>query len=359
MPAAAPRRPLAVTADPALLDELLQVAATAGVELEVATDAGAARRSWASAPVVLVGDDVLSGVRGARLPRRSGVVLAGCGSMAEDLWEWGVRIGAEHVLLLPDGDQWLVDRLADATEAVGVEGVVVAVLGGRGGAGATTLAAALAVAATRAGRTALLVDGDPLGGGIDLVFGGEQDRGLRWPELAGTRGRLPAQALTSALPRMAGLAVLSWDRGESEPAPPDAVRAVLSAGRRANDLVAVDLPRALDDGARTALALATTVLLIVPTEVRAAAAAARVAAGAGLLCSDLRLVTRGPSPSGLTGDQVARALGLPLFGELRPEPGLDVTLERGEPPGRRARSPLAQLCGRLLDELLPPARRAA
>ena len=354
-----PRRPLAVTADAALLDELLRLAATAGVELEVADDAGAARRSWTSAPVVLVGDDLCPAVCRARLPRRPGVVLAATLSSHEDVWEWGVRIGAEHVALLPEADRWLIDRLADATESVGHEAAVVAVLGGRGGAGATPLAAALAVGASRAGRQVLLVDGDPLGGGIDLVFGGEQDRGLRWPELTSTRGRLPAQALSSALPQMAGLAVLSWDRGESAPAPAEAVQAVLTAGRRAHDLVVVDLPRSLDEGARAALALATTVLLVVPTEVRAAAAAARVAASAGLLCSDLRLVTRGPSPSGLNGEQVARALGLPLFGELRPEPGLDVALERGEPPGRRARSPLAQLCGRLLDELLPAVHRVA
>jgi hypothetical protein len=78
-----------------------------------------------------------------------------------------------------------------------------------------------------------------------------------------------------------------------------------------------------------------------------------------VLCRDLRLVTRGPSPTGLTGTQVAQALGLPLVGDLRPEPGLDVALERGDPPGQRARSPLAQLCGELLDELVQPVWRAA
>ena len=106
------------------------------------------------------------------------------------------------------------------------------------------------------------------------------------------------------------------------------VRAVLSAGRRANELVVVDLPRSLDDGARAVLGLATTVLLVVPNEVRAAAAASRVAAGLGLLCADLRVVARGPSPTGLTGDRVAAALGLPLVADLRAEPGIDSALER-------------------------------
>jgi hypothetical protein len=104
-----------------------------------------------------------------------------------------------------------------------------------------------------------------------------------------------------------------------------------------------------------------TTVLVVPTEVRAAAAAARVAAAVGDLCADLRLVTRGPSPAGLTGEQVAGALGLPLLAELRAEPGIELALERGEAPGQRLRGPLSGACRGLLEELLPrrPARRAA
>ncbi|MDO9455610.1 MAG: hypothetical protein Q7T52_05945, partial [Nocardioides sp.] len=49
------RAPLLVTADPALRDELLRLAAAAGVAPDVAADPGSALRSWARAPVVLVG----------------------------------------------------------------------------------------------------------------------------------------------------------------------------------------------------------------------------------------------------------------------------------------------------------------
>ena len=105
------------------------------------------------------------------------------------------------------------------------------------------------------------------------------------------------------------------------------------------------------------LSTATTVLLVVPNEVRAAAAASRVAATVGLLCADLRVIARGPSPAGLVGDQVASALGLPLQAELRAEPGLDLALERGAAPARRGRGPLSVACGRLLDELLPALGR--
>ena len=347
-------RPLVITADPDVLDDLLRLGATAGAELEVATEAGAARQSWTAAPFIVVAADALASCARARLPRRSGVVLLGADLDDAGIWQRAVEVGAEHVVFLPDAEQWLADRFADAVEAGGPAGVLIAVVGGRGGAGATTLASALAVTATRCGRPTLLIDGDPLGGGIDLVFGGEQDRGVRWPDLGATRGRVPAAALAEALPRMAGLSVLSWDRGDAGAVPVEAVRAVLSAGRRANELVVVDLPRTLDDCGRAVLASATTVLLVVPKEVRAAAAASRVAAGIALLCRDLRVVARGPSPTGLTGAQVALALGLPLAGEVRAEPGLDVALERGEAPGRRGRGPLSVLCSRLVEDLLPP-----
>ena len=354
-----PTRPLVVTADPDVLDDLLRLAATAGTDLEVAADAGAARRSWSSAPLVVVGPDATSGCARLALPRRSGVVVVGVDLDDASIWQRAVSVGAEHVALLPDAERWLTDRLADAVEGGGPAGALVAVVGGRGGAGATTLASALAVTASRSGRTTLLVDGDPLGGGIDLVFGGEHDAGVRWRDLVATRGRVPAAVLAGALPRMNDLAVLSWDRGDARAVPVEAVEAVLSAGRRAHDLVVVDLPRSVDDASRAVLAAASTVVLVVPNEVRAAAAASRVVAAVGMLCRDLRVVTRGPSPSGLTGEQVAGALGLPLLGDLRPEPGIDLALERGEPPARRGRTPLSALCGRLLDEVLPAVSRAA
>jgi hypothetical protein len=123
----------------------------------------------------------------------------------------------------------------------------------------------------------------------------------------------------------------------------------------------VDLPRTLDDVAREVLSAATCALLVVPAEVRATAAAARVAARAGLLCRDLRLVVRGPSPADVTAAEVERALGLPLAGSLRPEPHLDGHLEEGRPPGRRTRWPLAGFCDGLLHDLLGDehVRRAA
>jgi len=346
-----PARPLVVTGDEQLLDDLLRLAAAAGVDLDVADGAGAALRGWAAAPLVVVGADLSGALCRAALPRRGAVALVGADLDDASVWPRAVELGAEHVLFLPDAESWLVERLADATEGPGGESVVVGVVGGRGGAGASVLAAALALTAARRGSSTTLVDADPLGGGLDLVLGAEECRGLRWQNLAHTRGRVAGTALREALPQVSGLTLLAWDRGEGLAVPPEAARAVLAAVARTSDLVVVDLPRRLDPAVEELVSRCTTTLLVVPTEIRAVAAAGRMAAGLGLVTSDLRLVVRGPSPGRLGTGEVAQALALPVAGHLRPEPRLAADLERGRPPGGSGRGPLAETCAALLDEL--------
>src|SRR5204863_6109651 len=121
--------------------------------------------------------------------------------------EWTVadELGAEHLVTLPTGEGWLAGRLRKVVEGAPA-GQVVAVVGGRGGAGASVFSAGLAVTAARAGWRTLLVDADPLGGGVDLVLGWEALDGLRWPALSGASGRVSPPALVGALPRRGGRA---------------------------------------------------------------------------------------------------------------------------------------------------------
>jgi secretion/DNA translocation related CpaE-like protein len=347
-----PRLPLVVTGDQELLDELLRLAAAAGTEVDVAADPAAARRRFAAAPLALVGLDQAQACLRARLPRRSGVALVGRSTAAEPPWQLAELLGAAHVAMLPLAEPWLVDRFADCRNRGGADGGTVAVIGGRGGAGATVLAAGLAITAGRRGLSALLVDADPLGGGLDLALGWEELVGLRWSGLSQADGRVDAASLVEALPRRGDLVILSFDRGDQFALPPEAMAATLDAGRRARDIVVVDLPRRLDDAAVVALQAADRALLVVPAELRAAAAAGRVARTVAPHCEDLSVVVRGPSPGRLKADEVIHALGLPLAGTLRPEPGLAAALERGEAPAHSGRGPLAALCQRLVSELV-------
>lgn len=349
------RRALVMTEDLDLLDALLRLAAAAGCELHRAVDSADARRHWARAPLVLLDPPSAQRCARSRLARRDRVVVAVRGEPPPPVWEQAVAVGAENVVSLPDAEPWLVSALAEATEDRGGSGAVLAVVGGRGGAGASALAAGVAVAAVHDGGRALLVDCDVLGGGLDLVLGAEDVQGLRWPELNVTGGRVSATALHAALPapRFAAgggeLALLSCDRSERGPTSA-AVSAAIEACRRAGETVVCDLPRYPTDAALAALEAADLVVLVVPADVRSCAAAGRVAAVLTEHAGSVQVVVRGPAPGGISADEVAAALGLPLLVSMRPEPGLARSLERGAPPGH-GRGPLADACRAVLDEL--------
>lgn len=351
-------RVLVVTADPVLREAIVRLCAAGGASAQVLDEVTGIRQAWEVPPLVVVGADVAEQVVALGLPRRRGVVLVGLDLDDARVWDRAVLLGAESVVFLPDGESWLVDRFAEAVEGE-PEGALVAILGGRGGAGATTFAVALAVTATRGRFRCMLVDGDPLGGGIDLALGGEDTEGLRWPQLSGACGRLSSEALAAAVPDFDGLSVLSCDRQGSEAIPLGAMQAVLAAGRRSNDLLVIDLPRRIDPATALVLAEADLTVLLVPAEVRATASAARIAALVLPLTRNLQVLVRGPAPGGLTGTSIASAIGLPLLGWLDAEPGLAQATDRGEPPARSAKGPLAEACGRVLSQLPVGARPAA
>ena len=74
--------PLFVTRDETLLDELLRLAAAAGVTPDVAHDGVAALRGWSGASLVLVGADVAEEVARTLPPRRDGVHVVVWGDVA-------------------------------------------------------------------------------------------------------------------------------------------------------------------------------------------------------------------------------------------------------------------------------------
>ncbi|MFF5448918.1 septum site-determining protein Ssd [Streptomyces sp. NPDC012888] len=360
-PLPAAGKPLIITEDPVLLDDLLRLCAAAGADPRVhhavpeqtaaagtggAGGAGPGGPGWREPPLVLVGEDAAARVAGA--PRRGGVFLVGRSEGRDtddpDVWRRAVEIGAEQVLWLPEWESWLVDRIADVAEGAARPALSVGVIGGSGGAGASTLACALAVSAARSGERTMLIDGDPFGGGLDVLLGGEGAEGLRWPDFAASRGRVGAGALEESLPELHALRLLSWDRGKRVVVPPAAMRSVMAAARRRGGVVVVDLPRRVDEVAVEALAQLDLVLMVVPVELRAVAAASRVADALEGVARDLRLVVRARLAGELDADEVAGLLRVPLAGEMPVELGVSEWLARGEPPGTFAWGPLARFC---------------
>ena len=256
-----------------------------------------------------------------------------------------IAVGAQKVIVLPNQDGELMAELSDAADASRDEdrrGAIVGVIAGRGGAGASVFATALAQTAA----DALLVDADPWGGGIDLVLGCEGETGLRWPDLTLQGGRLSYTALRDALPQRHGVSVLSGGRTGSDI---DAVPlgAVIDAGSRGGTTVICDLPRRSTDAVEMVLDAADLVVVVAPADVRSCAAAAAIAPWVSAANPNAGVVVRGPSPGGLRSVDVAEIVGLPLLARMRSQPGVADDLERGGLRLRR-RSPLAAAARRVL-----------
>jgi secretion/DNA translocation related CpaE-like protein len=181
---------LVMVSDVDVLDAVLRTAAAAGGEVVRALDPTEARRSWPAASVILLDASSARACADSGLPRRAGVIVAVSGEPLPEAWKHAVAVGAEHVISLPEAEPWLVAALAQAVEGGGGDGAVLAIVGGRGGAGASVFAVATAGQAARSGDRVLLVDCDPLGGGLDLVLGAEDLGGLRWPGVGTGVGRV-------------------------------------------------------------------------------------------------------------------------------------------------------------------------
>lgn len=350
---APPRYPqiVVLATDPDLLDRVLAIAAAAGVEPRVLPDAGAIRGLWSIADLVIVGLEVAPRLATLGLPRRDDVYLVAADEAGGEAPRWSGPLSAA-VVLLPSGASWLTAAVADASGRRATDTRLAAFVGGSGGAGATTCAAALAYLAARDGRSTLLIDLDPRGGGIDLVLGAEEEPGWRWPRLERASGHLGE--LAGQLPRVEGVDLLSMPRlagvAPTE-LPAEAIRAVLVAGLRDYELVVADLPRVPTEAGAEVLRRADRTYLVVSGEIRGLAAARQTLAELDGQCGPVSAVLRTRSSGQVDEATVGAGLGLEVAATYQDEVAVSRAADRGEPPGRAARSSLARACRRLLDDL--------
>jgi cellulose biosynthesis protein BcsQ len=210
-------------------------------------------------------------------------------------------------------------------------GVVLGVLGGSGGVGASSFAGVLAIAAL----PAVLVDLDVVGGGLDVLLGVEDARGARWSGLRLGGGRLDPQALLDGLPRWRSVPILAADA--DEPAPEAALQVIDAAGRLAT--VIADLPRAPSPLRDAVLGRCDLCVVVARSDVREIAAARAVLRSLPDVATGL-VLRRGE----LTAGEAAALIGSPLLGEIPP-------LDHMPPPARRPSRAATRLAGGVLDGL--------
>lgn len=229
---------------------------------------------------------------------------------------------------------------------------LVVVVGASGGVGASALATAVAVRAAEAAVDVALVDGCPLGGGLDVVLGAEQETGIRWPDLYRLVGSADGRALLARLPSSDGVRVLSFGRDGSEPAA-DVAEAVMAALVGECALVVVDVSVAGGSVAGASLSRADRVLVVAGGGMSQLSALSVVsgllASGSGRVGVAMAVCLRGPSSSaGAVARVVESELRWPVLCALPDDRGLAADLVHGVAPGSRENGPI----GRAADEIL-------
>lgn len=334
---------LLVSADSYLQEEAKRIVAAAGGSLRLAADVAEAVHGWDNADVVLVGSDI------QELPprRRAPTVLLGKASEGDGLWRLAASLGAERVAVLPEAAGWLAEHLS-MSGSPDPGGTVIGIIGGSGGAGATTTAIWLAQAAAGHGISTVLIDGDRWGGGLELAVTADEVPGLRWPDFAETRGSIDPSQFRDSLPVAGGFAYLSWP-GTREPVhipAVGAVAAVVDAARRSFELILVDIGRSVE-GLGTLAWDCDRILVLTTAHLKSAVAAARVLNE--LPPIDAGLLIRGSGASSVDAPLIAESLGLPLLGVLPEMRGVAAGTELGRLLEIGRRKPIRRFAGSVLE----------
>lgn len=115
-------------------------------------------------------------------------------------------------------------------------------LSASGGVGLSALCSLTALQFADQGRRTALVDADFGGGGLDILLGLENDKGLRFGTLNAPLGKIDGDVLCKRLPHWEGMPVLAFDSWNSEVPEWWEVKAVMAALERSAsvDMVLVD-----------------------------------------------------------------------------------------------------------------------
>lgn len=218
------------------------------------------------------------------------------------------------------------------------QGKVVAVVGAAGGVGASTLAASISRAAARSAQSdaaPTLVDAHRYSGGLDLLVGIEEQIGARWGEITIGDGAIERADLRRALPATRdGIAVMTCSRTTvNDPFHLDREtleRTVAALGT--TGLTVLDCP------AQLVPAQCDLAVLVIPGEVRAAAAAARIAAELAALSVSCGIVLRSRFWAALGPAEIERVTKVGIIAEVPEVSGLTRKIETAGLPARLPRA---------------------
>ncbi|HEX5937538.1 MAG TPA: hypothetical protein VFZ75_07620 [Actinomycetota bacterium] len=271
-----------------------------------------------------------------------------------------IRAGAAGYFLWPSEREELLGAAAGAVRRARTatrRGTVIAVHGGRGGAGTTFVATHLAAALARRG-SAVLIDADPVFGDVAQALGapaGDDAEPVHtFSDVAALGDDLGPEQLQGALWRHdCGVDVLLPPAPEEATrlGPPE-LRLVVEAAAGLGDVV-VHLPRALDPMTLAGAELSDRLLEVLLLDVAAFRASSRAIEAFAPLRLDGRIgfVVNRASRSEVTPDDVRRVFGEPALAVLPVDRGVGSARkgDRLAPPRSRTAKRFDRLAAALLD----------
>jgi len=267
-----------------------------------------------------------------------------------------LRVGAKGFYLWPADREELAGaaaRIAVATEVTERRARVIAVLGSRGGSGATFVATHLASAFAGRGRECVLVDMDPLFADATAALGAPEGEARTVADLLPSIDELTPGHVGDVLwGHPDGFsALLAPEPEAAQRVRPADYHAVLSVLPSAADSVVLAIPRSIDEIARVGLDVADRVLIVLTLDVLSFRDAKRLLERLGALGFAQRIdfVVNRSARAEITPRDVERVFGSDAVAVLPADAGVRASQDRGRLLPRRGR--MGRAFGRLVARL--------
>lgn len=256
----------------------------------------------------------------------SDVVLVVVGATNTQTWNSALHLSAKHVATIPESREWLIEHLSEPTKS---KGQSVAVVPASGGAGASLVACGLAFHARQIFHEVALVDLDYGCASLDIMFGLENQAGMRWHDFSEIHGSINGNDIYRSLPCRDNVGLLTHGQLTSaEQSVPKNL--ILNKLKEACDLVVIDFPKSSDkEFSFEALTDCDLVLVTTTATVRGCASAKRSIAGIAGYAKNIELVVRNVPGSNLDPMQIAELLNTPLACVINTDARIVEQIEHG------------------------------
>lgn len=254
------------------------------------------------------------------------VVLVVVGTTGPETWRRAAKLSANHIAVIPDSREWLVEHLSAPASKLGL---CVGIIPGAGGAGASLLSCGLAFHARQFFTDVVLIDLDETSAGLDIVLGIEGQPGMRWQDFYTLTGSISGSDILRGLPIRDGVALLTHN--ESEIQVDDFLPStIIEQLRSTSELVIIDLPKFSNQKViANVLQQCDIVLVVTPSTVRGSASTKKAIAAIAKHATDVELVVRNFPGTNFDALRIAQSIDVPLAGVINSDPRIVEQIEQG------------------------------